>query len=72
MAAALAVYAVLTHRRLRAYDDYARPANVRGYGFSNAGRLPSGSVESRRPSMASPSVYAVEGGAYSHEARHAV
>ena len=33
--AALTIYAVLTYRRLSAYDDYARPVNVKGYGFSD-------------------------------------
>lgn len=32
-AAALVVYAVVTHRRLSTYDDYARAANFKGYGF---------------------------------------
>ncbi|KAJ6441232.1 Centromere protein V [Purpureocillium lavendulum] len=31
----LAIYAVLTYRRLSAYDDYARPVNVKGYGFND-------------------------------------
>ncbi|UNI17691.1 hypothetical protein JDV02_004015 [Purpureocillium takamizusanense] len=34
-AIALVLYAVLTYRRLSAYDDYARPVNVKGYGFSD-------------------------------------
>ncbi|POR35562.1 Uncharacterized protein TPAR_04269 [Tolypocladium paradoxum] len=32
---ALTIYAVLTYRRLSAYDDYARPVNVKGYGFND-------------------------------------
>lgn len=31
----MTIYAVLTYRRLSAYDDYARPVNVKGYGFSD-------------------------------------
>ncbi|GJN71280.1 hypothetical protein PLICBS_005343 [Purpureocillium lilacinum] len=34
-AIALVVYAVVTYRRLSAYDDYARPVNVKGYGFND-------------------------------------
>ncbi|KND89306.1 hypothetical protein TOPH_06027 [Tolypocladium ophioglossoides CBS 100239] len=32
---ALTIYAVLTYRRLSAYDDYVRPVNVKGYGFND-------------------------------------
>ncbi|EFY86503.1 hypothetical protein MAC_07446 [Metarhizium acridum CQMa 102] len=31
----LAIYAILTYRRLSAFDDYVRPANVKGYGFND-------------------------------------
>lgn len=31
----MATYAILAYRRLSAYDDYAHPANVKGYGFSD-------------------------------------
>ncbi len=31
----MALYAVITHRRLSAYDDYSHPANVKGYGFND-------------------------------------
>ncbi len=32
---AMTTYAMLAYRRLSAYDDYAHPANVKGYGFSD-------------------------------------
>ncbi|KHN97139.1 uncharacterized protein MAM_04736 [Metarhizium album ARSEF 1941] len=31
----LAIYAILTYKRLSAFDDYVRPANVKGYGFND-------------------------------------
>lgn len=31
----MTTYAMLAYRRLSAYDDYAHPANVKGYGFSD-------------------------------------
>lgn len=31
----MVLYAVVTHRRLSAYDDYSHPANVKGYGFND-------------------------------------
>ncbi len=31
----MATYAVLAYRRLSAYDDYAHPANVKGYGYND-------------------------------------
>ncbi|KAG8409792.1 hypothetical protein J3458_018874 [Metarhizium acridum] len=31
----LAIYAILTYRRLSAFDDYVRPVNVKGYGFND-------------------------------------
>ncbi|OAA73335.1 hypothetical protein ISF_00236 [Cordyceps fumosorosea ARSEF 2679] len=31
----MATYAFLAYRRLSAYDDYAHPANVKGYGFND-------------------------------------
>ncbi|KAK2609127.1 hypothetical protein QQS21_002354 [Conoideocrella luteorostrata] len=34
-AVGLAIYAIVTYRRLSQYDDYVRPVNVKGYGFSD-------------------------------------
>ena len=31
----MAVYALITHRRLSTYDDYSHPANVKGYRFND-------------------------------------
>lgn len=31
----MSIYAILTYRRLSAYDDYARPVNFKGYGFND-------------------------------------
>lgn len=31
----MVTYAILAYRRLSAYDDYAHPANVKGYGFND-------------------------------------
>ncbi|XWW92349.1 hypothetical protein V2A60_000272 [Cordyceps javanica] len=59
---ATATYAFLAYRRLSAYDDYAHPANVKGFGFndcstsSNTSYLPASkrnSVKSGRFSMSS-------------------
>lgn len=35
VATSLAVYAVVAYRRLSKYDDYARPVNVKPYGFND-------------------------------------
>ncbi|KAM3512985.1 hypothetical protein MY11210_003385 [Beauveria gryllotalpidicola] len=51
---AMATYAFLAYRRLAAYDDYAHPANVKGYGFndlstlSNTSHLPANKRNSLR------------------------
>ncbi|ATY58952.1 hypothetical protein A9K55_003479 [Cordyceps militaris] len=54
---AMAMYAFLAYRRLSAYDDYAHPANVKGYGFndsvSNASYL---SASKRRVSSSAAAV----------------
>lgn len=31
----MAIYAIVTYRRLSAFDDYVRPVNVKGYGFND-------------------------------------
>lgn len=52
-ALALAIYAIITYRRLSAYDDYAHPANVKSFGFRD-GPHRSASYSSRtnlRPSL---------------------
>ncbi|PHH85974.1 hypothetical protein CDD83_10911 [Cordyceps sp. RAO-2017] len=62
-AVASAIYAILTYRRLSAYDDYARAANVKGYGFSDgldadfsyAGRYSLRASLDQRRSVSSPS-----------------
>ncbi|KAH0493022.1 hypothetical protein TgHK011_007945 [Trichoderma gracile] len=35
VAISLAIYAIIAYRRLSKYDDYARPVNVKPYGFSD-------------------------------------
>ncbi|PQK17967.1 hypothetical protein BB8028_0009g01650 [Beauveria bassiana] len=51
---ATTIYAFLAYRRLAAYDDYAHPANVKGYGFndlstsSNISHLPANKRNSLR------------------------
>ena len=35
VAVSLAIYAIIVYRRLSKYDDYARPVNVKPYGFND-------------------------------------
>lgn len=50
-AVVLAIYAILTYRRLSAYDDYAHPANVKSFGFRDGLDDPYSSRANLRPSI---------------------
>lgn len=50
-ASALAVYAIVTYRRLSSRDSYAHSLDVKSYGFSDGLDRDNSYLESRRPSL---------------------